>query len=113
MNVLTKATSAGLDTPLLESQTIQVSTSTGQSLCVGRDEEEDVRQDEERGIRSPRLLLMEMFVCLFVWRSIRGGEDESRKKRRLVQPPLHLQTCLSFYGAEGGREEDLFILRVL
>lgn len=66
MNVLTKATSAGLDTPLLESQTIQVSTSTGQSLCVGRDEEEDVRQDEERGIRSPRLLLMEMFVCLFV-----------------------------------------------
>lgn len=52
-------------------------------------------------------------VCLFVWRSIRGGEDESRKKRRLVQPPLHLQTCLSFYGAEGGREEDLFILRVL
>lgn len=48
MNVLTKATSAGLDTPLLESQTIQVSTSTGQSLCVGRDEEEDVRQDEEK-----------------------------------------------------------------
>lgn len=22
-----------------------------------------------------------LFVCLFAWRSIRGGEDESRKKR--------------------------------
>lgn len=67
MNVLTKATSAGLDTPLLESQTIQVSTSTGQSLCVGRDEEEDVRQDEEKRnpfTSSPPHGDVCLFVCL-------------------------------------------------
>ena len=115
MTVLTKATSAGRDTPPLKSQTIQVSTSTGQSLCLGRDEEEDVRRDEEKKnpfTSSPPHGDVCLFVCLFVWGGVRGGEDESTKTGGSFNHLSSYRHVFLFNGAGGGRE-DLFILRVL